>query len=67
MSPIKRGKPITGYERKDYKIYARVEPVEYQNFMMAAKLAGDTKADALRKGMHLYVAMVKEQLEKNGG
>ena len=67
MSPIKRGKPIAGYERKEYKVCARVEPVEYENFLMAVKITGDTQANALRKGMHLYVAMVKEQLEKNGG
>lgn len=67
MSPVKRGKPITGYERKDYKVFARVEPVEYENFMTAAKIAGDTQANALRKGMRLYVAMIKEQLKHNGG
>ena len=67
MSPIKRGAPIKGYEAKNYKIYARVEPIEYENFMMAAKLAGDSKADALRKGMHLYIAMVRSELRKDGG
>ena len=64
MSPInKRGRPIQGYERKEYKIYARIEPYEYQELMYTMRITVDTMTEALRKGLRLYVRMVRRQMQ----
>ncbi len=65
MSPInKRGRPVKGYERKEYKVYARIEPYEYQELMQTIRITGDTTTEALRKGLRLYVMEVRRQMQR---
>lgn len=61
-----KGRKIEGYEAKKMKVETRLEPYEYEELANAMRMSGDTKSQALRTGIRLYVAAVKDRIRERG-
>lgn len=65
MTPQKsqesRGRPITGITGKEQTIKFRIEPWLYEELTYTCRMAGCTRAEAIRQGIKLWIRQVRQQ------
>jgi len=55
-----RGRPITGITAKEQTIKFRIEPWLYEELTYTCRIAGCSRAEAIRQGIRIWIKQVRQ-------